>query len=129
MREGIAWTTIETGRAQAGVPDTNYLTRDGVEGWVECKATAANMVKFESEQIGWLHRRARYGGRAFVAVRKQHAGGRRLGLSCDELHVVHCKWIMEFAAHGLAHRRVIHVGSDGPARWDWEQLRHILATT
>lgn len=126
MREGIAWTTIETGRAQAGVPDSNYLFKDGVEGWVECKATRANKVTFESEQIGWLHRRARYGGRAYIAIRKAHAGGRRLGVSVDELWLCSAKHVVELSERGLDCGFAECLGEDGPARWNWPAVRAAL---
>ena len=74
------WVSVETGMTAQGVPDANYCFPGGVEGWVEYKQTKAHAVTFRPAQVGWLLRRERFGGRAFVAVRQTWAGEDNLWL-------------------------------------------------
>jgi hypothetical protein len=52
-----------------GVPDLNYCY-NGVEGWIEMKRASGLRCHVEPEQIAWMERRARAGGRTFLAVRR-----------------------------------------------------------
>lgn len=120
------WTTVETGMTAGGVPDSNYLSRSGVEGWLEYKATDANRVKLEVEQIGWHLRRARYGGRSWFAIRKRHAGGPRLGDAIDELWMVAGCYADQLQQMGMECGYALPLGEGGPARWDWAKARKLL---
>src|SRR6266699_154364 len=80
------WLSVETGLTEQGVPDSNFCI-DGREGWVEFKLTSANKVTFRSEQIGWLLRRSRAGGRTYIAVRYHPPGGPRRGPPRDALYI------------------------------------------
>src|SRR5215213_7651185 len=68
----VHFQRIETGGTGRGVPDLNGCW-GGTEFWIENKHTAGWCVprdKMRAEQVGWLERRARAGGRVFLAVRQ-----------------------------------------------------------
>lgn len=115
---------VETGLIAAGVPDLNYCA-SGREGWIEMKQTDGWAVTLRPEQVGWLCRRARAGGRVFVAVRRWHDGGPRRGPAVDDLWLLRGKYAPDLKTGGLTWARehcpsaVIGVWSGGPARWDW----------
>jgi len=113
------WTSIETGGTANGVPDTNYLAPGGAEGWIECKRARFWSVEFQTGQAAWLHRRARLGGRAWLAVRR--AG--------DELWLVPGGLALAVERGGL-----LALGEawdwrwqGGPGRWAWGEARALLA--
>lgn len=91
----------------------------GIEGWVECKATDGWTVDLDRHQSGWLFRRARLGGRAWVAVRRRHGGGPRRGPPVDELWMVPAALARQARAHGLRGAGDCWRTAGGPARWDW----------
>lgn len=128
LRDGMWWTTIETGLVTQGVPDLNFISDGAVEGWIECKATKAWAVVFKPLQIGWHERRRRMGGRTWIAVRRQTRGGVRSGDTVDELYLVPGRYVEDLANNGLdgcAH--VYYMGAGGPAGWKWTDVRrHIL---
>ena len=80
----IDWTSIETGSTGRGVPDSNGC-KDGCEFWIEYKKADAWAVTLRSEQVGWLTKRARFGGRVFVAIRRRTTAGPSKGRAVDEL--------------------------------------------
>src|SRR5262245_12716207 len=63
----VHFQSVETWSTGQGVPDLNYCV-DGSEGWIELKKSDGWVVDFEPQQIAWLERRARAGGRVFVFV-------------------------------------------------------------
>lgn len=118
----VHWQSIESGSTGRGVPDSNYCYQ-GCEGWIECKATKAYGVTLRPEQIGWIARRVRAGGRVHVAVRRRHGGGPRLGPPVDELWIFHGRYVKTAKLYGLrspAMLGVCRVWHGGPARWDWD---------
>jgi len=136
------WQSIETGGTGRGVPDSNYCC-GGREGWIEYKVTAGWAVTLRPEQIGWLLRRSRAGGRVFVAVRRCCPAGPRRAAS-DELWLVRGSAAALLRTHGL---RVLLAGTPqkaggpsgvrpadelvgvwrgGPAAWPWPALRAAL---
>ena len=125
---------VETGLISAGVPDMNYCC-DGVEGWVEMKQTRHWGVTLEPEQVSWLHRRARCGGRVFVAVRRWHAGGPRRGAPVDELWLLRGAYAPDLRALGLRwaatppSAALLGRWPGGPERWCWPEVRSLLVTT
>ncbi len=121
------WQSIETGLTGGGVPDSNFC-RSGVEGWVEHKQTAGWVCSLRPEQVGWIMRRVRNGGRVWVAVRRRAPEGPRRA-SADELWVVHGRYAVEAKAGGLRavepHAQVWH---NGPGAWDWRAIGKLLVS-
>lgn len=120
------WQAIESPFTSKGIPDLNGC-RDGIEVWIENKATSGYRVVFQVEQIGWLLRRARAGGRVFVAVRSKRPLTRR-GPATDELWLVYGKYAATLMDGGLMalgprHCRV-HIG--GPKAWDWPEIERAI---
>lgn len=121
----LHWQAIELGVVGRGVPDSNYCG-DGIEGWVEFKATGTFAVGLRPEQVGWILRRCRSGGRVFVITRRQHDGGPLLGGETDELWV-HEGWdAADLKAHGLQVAPPVLRQEGGPSRWDWGLVRGVL---
>lgn len=130
LKSHFAWTAIESGATGQGTADSNYLSRDGEEGWVEHKATRHWTVDLNEFQAAWLHRRARYGGRAWIAVRRRHSGGPRLGAAVDDLYLIPARVAREARAGGLRSPEVRDAALGpwlgGPARWDWGAVAALL---
>lgn len=114
------WVPIETWSTGQGVPDAHYSFADGTMGWVEFKQTSAWSVGIEREQSAWLERYARYGGRAFIAVRRQATAGMRKK-AADELWLWHGCDARVLMVDGLRSLNILPLGcwQGGPARWDW----------
>jgi hypothetical protein len=120
----VHWISCETGLTDPGVPDLNGC-HQGVEFWIECKATKGWAVTLRPEQIGWLERRCRVGGRTFIAVRRRCSAGTRRR-AADEVWLywgVHARRLKLLGLKGCA---PLAVFSSGPANWDWERLGIIL---
>ena len=64
------WTSIESGATAAGIPDSEFCFPGGIQGWIEFKKARGLTVGLRPEQVAWLMRRSRMGGRCFVAVRR-----------------------------------------------------------
>jgi hypothetical protein len=119
----VDWARVETWAVGPGMPDLNgcYL---GQDVWVECKATYGWMVsRVRIPQVAWLERRARAGGRCWVAVRQR--GSRR-----DSL------WLLGPGAARLLREKVrldelpptlVHqVWEGGPKAWPWEKVQDAM---
>lgn len=143
------WTTIETGMTAQGVPDAEFCfppvplsqckgsavdyshlstTKPGVQGWIEYKTTSGWAVTLRPEQIGWLDRRQRLGGRAFVAVRRVANRGAKV----DELWLYKLTTLVTPQAlrtGGLRGVEPDYRGADGPQNWDWKKIEAILRGT
>lgn len=118
--------SVETGGVSRGVPDTNWCC-ESVEGWIEFKATSGYTVDLRPEQIGWIARRVRHGGRVHVAVRRRHDGGPRRGPPVDELWIAHGVWVKELRTAGLrSNQAKLLRWTGGPARWDWSEVLDLL---
>lgn len=118
------WVSVETGLTEQGVPDSNYCS-EGSEGWIEFKKTSTNKVPLRSEQVGWLMRRSRAGGRAFIAVRYHHAGGPLKGPAVDRLLLFPGSAARQVLFSGLRNMPIIETGG-GPMRWDWAAVSIVL---
>lgn len=116
----VHWQPIETGGTGRGIPDTNYCF-GGIEGWVEFKLTSTWTTGLRPEQIAWLLRRARAGGRTFIAIRRKHSGGLRKGLAEDQLYLFPGTYARDLVLKG--HRPI---GDGGPARWPWAEIKSLL---
>ncbi len=65
------WVPVETGSTALGVPDSHYCFPGGASGWIENKLVSSGWrVGMRPMQVSWLERYSRYGGRCFIAVRK-----------------------------------------------------------
>lgn len=127
---GFDWVSIESGTTGSGIPDSNYC-RDGAEGWVEYKQTSGWTVPLRPEQVGWLARRARAGGRVWVAVRQQApAGPRRAAM--DALWLIPGRHARQARELGLRGQEPAHGGLaagvwyNGPSGWDWAAVARLL---
>jgi hypothetical protein len=117
----VHWSSIETGVTQSGVPDMEGAYR-GAQFWVEMKATRAWVVEIRREQIGWHLRRAREGCPSFIAVRRRHDGGPRLGPPVDELWLWAGADVVRVRDQGLRATGPLLVEEGGPGRWRWPQV-------
>lgn len=120
----IHWTTVESGAIAPGTPDVNGC-RLGIEFWIECKWTAGWAVTLRPEQVGWLTRRARAGGRVYVLVRRKPPRGGE-----DQLWLLPGAEAALLKAEGLRGSvEPLGLWSGGPARWDWAELEALLLTS
>lgn len=115
LRENIPavhWCTVESGAIAPGTPDVNGC-RHGSEFWIECKQTDGWAVTLRPEQVGWLMRRARAGGRVFVLVRR----------ASSELWLLPGARADLLKAEGLRGSVApLGVWRGGPARWSWAEV-------
>lgn len=148
------WQSIETGGTGLGVPDSNLcvpitssvasltpaLARmreakvEGIEMWIEYKATSGFTINLRPEQIGWHLTRTRHGGKTFVAVRRRCDEGRGRD-PADELWLFKGFAAAELKAGGLRSLQppydvpalpqgaFLGAWQGGPSRWDWDAVR------
>jgi len=109
------WQTIELSFSMRGIPDKNYCF-DGKEGWLEFKNTNGRSVPLRPEQIGWLMRRVRHGGRAFIAVRQKKNDTLWLIPGADAEQAKHL---------GLTNQKWLH-WYNGPRSWDWKAIENVI---
>lgn len=122
------WTSIESGFTERGIPDSEYCFPGGISGWVEYKKTEGNSIgHVKPEQIGWMERRFRYGGRVFVAVRKTQLPGKRR-VACDDLYIFNGSGARYLKTGGLdaAENHLLGRWENGPKSWNWDAVRAIL---
>jgi hypothetical protein len=132
----VHWQTIEVGLVGRGVPDANgcVLIQDpkrgpvGVEFWVECKRVDGWAVNLEPEQVAWLLRRTRAGGRTFVACRKFRDAPTARLQTCDELWLFAGRHARELKDAGMRHPAIqpLVQTNGGPSRWDWGRVLEAL---
>lgn len=127
----VHWQSVESHGTGRGTPDVEGC-HDGVSFWVECKATSGWSVTLRPEQVAWHLRRARAGGRSFVAVRRAARGGPR-NPAADELWLLRGSAARELRSGGLRWAgddrggALVGCWSQGPSAWDWEDvLRGLL---
>jgi hypothetical protein len=129
LKIGWSWTTIETGGTGRGVPDSHFCCR-GVSGWLEYKTQKSlGCVALRPEQIAWLSRYSRCGGRAMVAVRHQHDGGVRKGAATDTLWLLRGDNPVAVRERGLILDAPWVLGrwKGGPsAGWRWDVIGELL---
>lgn len=132
------WQSVETGGTGRGIPDSNFCAKpllphhSGYEGWIEYKSTDGYAVALRPEQTGWITRRVRFGGRVWIAVRRRHGGGPRLGDPVDELHLIPGGLAVAARVGGLRAPPVLRAARcwhGGPGRgWDWRAVAAALRT-
>lgn len=126
---GFDFVSIESGSTGGGIPDSNFCYK-GVEGWVEYKQTGGHVVTLNPEQIGWIARRVRNGGRVFIAVRQQAPAGPRREPR-DALWLfpgAHAKHAKTDGLRGLDGLPGVHQWHHGPTAWDWQTIARVLTT-
>lgn len=111
------WTSIETGGTGLGVPDAEYCFYPNRQGWIEFKQTAATAVKIAPEQVSWLERRVRCGGKCWLIVRKKCPAGLKRK-AVDELWIYPGSKARAVLLNGLG-TPPIDQYEGGPARWNW----------
>ena len=116
------WQRIESGLTSLGIPDHNYCLQ-GHEGWVENKWTSSWKVTVRGDQVGWIERRARAGGRVFVAVKQTGLKRHDLWLlKPDAARMLHDKMRLDNLPGSLV---LVH-STGGPAAWDWDAVRRSM---
>lgn len=118
------WTSIESFSTGRGIPDVEYCFPGGQAGWIELKLTRGWAVGMRPEQVAWLERRSRLGGRSFIAIRQ-------LGKARDGLWLCHgqdARLLMTEGLRGAEKAAVGHWGG-GPAGWDWAMVRAALTAS
>jgi hypothetical protein len=117
------WTTIEVGAITGGVPDSEFCTPTGVQGWIEFKKTHIFYVHIKPLQVAWLMQRCRYGGNAFIAVRRTPHSKREQ--EADEL------WLMKGNQAEILHDQGLTgveawVWEGGPNKWNFAEISAVL---
>lgn len=121
------WQSVETWSTGQGVPDSHFIFPGGIAGWIEHKKTEAWAVVVDKEQVAWLERYSRQGGRCFVAVRRHAPSGPRRGASCDELHLFRGSDARGLMIRGLRGGPAPILSCwGGSVRWDWPAVRKVL---
>lgn len=119
------WTSVESPLTGSGIPDCEYCYPGGVQGWVECKVVRSGWKpKFRPGQVAWISRRARLGGRVFIAVRRQIDKG-----GDDDLWLVPGTLVMVLEDHGLRGldpSGLVRTWVGGPSMWDWGEVGDVL---
>ena len=108
------WTPVETGGTALGVPDSEYCLVGGYQGWVEFKQCKSNAVVIRPQQVGWIERRVRMGGRVFVAVRRN-----------DDLLLFHGEGVRALKVKGIAGAQK-HLLGMWNSKWNWQHIAEIL---
>ena len=109
--------SIEVG-FDRGVPDTNFCC-EGVEGWIEFKETKGIKVNVSPEQCAWMARRARAGGRTFIAVRQRTGEDDLLWIASGEFGE-------RLREAGLSPNSTLGSFPGGPRAWNWAKIRAIF---
>lgn len=121
------WQAVESFSTGQGMPDANYCFPGGAEGWIENKATSGWTVDISPHQVAWHERRARMGGRTFIAVRRQALAGPRRGAATDELWLFQGSQTRELAQNGLKGPNPLGIFKGGPSNWDWLFIKFTLS--
>jgi len=119
------WTSIETGGTGRGVPDSNYCYH-GTEGWIEYKQTIGHAVTLMPEQIGWIARRCRAGGRVFIAVRQRAAAGPRREQRDILWLIPGCDAVIAKTGGLKNEAPTWQQYHNGPTNWDWREIANHL---
>lgn len=117
------WSSIETAGTASGVPDSEFCTPDGVQGWLEFKRTTVFYVLLKEFQVSWLMRRARYGGNAWIAVRRTPTSQREAGV--DQLWLMKADQALRLYEGGLENVYAL-CWEGGPNNWNFEEVSAAL---
>jgi hypothetical protein len=117
------WSSIETAGTASGVPDSEFCTPEGVQGWIEFKRTHIFYVQFKTFQPAWIDQRSRYGGNVWIAVRRIPTAQKFEGV--DELWLMKGDQVKTLVREGLNATYAIK-WSGGPGDWNYTQIEEIL---
>jgi len=124
------WQAIESWSTGQGVPDSEYCFPKGASGWIENKKTSANKLAspLSPQQIAWIERRHRVGGRVFIAVRRQTTKAvSQMHNQCDdEIYLFSGANVRLLAAKGVLWTPFLACHARGPAKWNWDNIKAIL---
>jgi hypothetical protein len=118
------WQAVETWAIASGVPDANYCFPGGIEGWIEFKLTKGDRVGIRPQQVAWVERRCRVGGRTWLIVRKKHGAGPRR-IAVDTLFLYRGENMRAVLLNGLSERPAAK-WDGGIAQWDWAEIKGFL---
>lgn len=117
------WTSVESPMTVAGIPDSNFC-HAGKEGWIENKRVrSSDKVEMRPEQVAWIERRVRAGGRVFIGVRWP----KRL----DSFYLLTPqagRLLLSAGLTALPANCQLGVWPGGPSRWNWPKIAEILLT-
>lgn len=122
--KGAHFQPIETWSTGQGVPDVNVCLA-GTETWIEFKTTATNAVRISTEQVGWIERRLRAGGRCLMIVRWRCVAGLRR-VARDELLVYAGADVRALMLDGISAATPLARWDGGPRAWDWDAVTQFL---
>jgi hypothetical protein len=113
------WSTIEVGAIAGGIPDNEFCTPDGAQGWIEFKQTHIWYVQIKPLQVAWLERRCRYHGNAWIGVRRWRE-------DADELWLMRGDQATALCRDGL---RGVEAWcwEGGPSRWNFTEIGNMLS--
>jgi len=117
------WQRIETGGTGLGIPDLNGCS-DGTEVWIEAKVATGWKPTVRPEQVAWLERRYRHGGRVFLAVRQRGSARDVLWL----LSPLAARQLIAGSRLSDLDRAIYVLGcwENGPGAWDWPAVEAAL---
>jgi len=118
------WTSVETAGTASGVPDSEFCTPTGIQGWIEFKQTHINKVVIKPFQIVWINKRFRYGGNVWIAVRRTPKSQKEAGV--DDLWLISGSQIIVLAENGLDGVEAT-CWHGGPGNWNWKEIYNILS--
>jgi hypothetical protein len=120
----VHWTSIESALTGSGIPDLHGCL-NGIDVWIETKWTASWTVQIRPFQIAWLARRARNGGRGFIAIRRQCVEGPRRE-AADEFLLYKGEDASSLRAVGIREWSPLVRYGDGPTAWPWPKIERTL---
>jgi hypothetical protein len=117
------WTSVETAGTASGVPDSEFCTPYGIQGWIEFKQTSIYRVNIRPFQVAWLDQRCRYGGNAWIAIRRIPHSQREEGV--DDLWFMSGDQAKALEEGGLenTYAKVWH---GGEKNWNFHEIHNIL---
>jgi hypothetical protein len=117
------WTSVETAGTISGVPDSEFCTPWGIQGWIEFKQTKIFHVNIRSFQVAWLMRRCRMGGNAWIAVRRIPQAAKYNG--ADELWLMKGDQAQALFDGGLENTSAL-CWSNGPSNWNFQEIHALF---
>ena len=117
------WTSVETAGTASGVPDSEFCSPWGVQGWIEFKQTPVFYVNIRPLQVAWLLRRCRDGGNAWIAVRRIPKAAKYNG--ADELWLMRGDQAQALFDNGLENTSA-WMWKGGPNNWNFQEIHEIF---
>ncbi|MEG7671073.1 hypothetical protein, partial [Listeria monocytogenes] len=82
-------------------------------------------VGIRPEQVAWIERRVRHGGRVFIAIREIRPAN-RLHIALDFLHFYRGEKVRELKDKGLKCKGYYFMCIGGPKEWNWDIIGRSL---